>query len=438
MNDDKSGNIVNWPELYDQCLAILQRHTFYPDALTEIKQKVDSRIDAAKLRDAFRRGGYRRPKDYVLDNLVKPAAELAVAARPKAEDGLGMSKPNQKNLLARQGISFTPELEEAVRAHLEDHETKRELRRAAKDISTQESQFSDWIVKQKLAQQHLAIAPRNLRVQLPTLDTGTPTLILPLNDIHVGKKSAYKKASLQYNLKIAYERLQVYLSIVEAKRQQGNWSYDTNIVIACLGDVFESLLGNMRAGQGIGLESSGFEQYQETRDLLLWFCRSLSSYKSVSLYLIGGNHDRLTPERDPNSEDMMMQMLGESLAEKLALVPGAKWSVVACEPIQSLELPYSELIMQHGHRTRNVNENASRRLIETHGKTMKRKLLIQGHYHSFRVESGKNWRSVTLPAICGSDDWSSFNLMRENPAETVFFLSTKRDDEIYGPFRLED
>jgi UDP-2,3-diacylglucosamine pyrophosphatase LpxH len=429
---------IDWENCIEPCIAILRKHSHYPSALDQITKEVDSRITFEKLREAFRRAGKMKPKDYTLQNLVRPAAELAVAARPKADDGLGMSKPNQKSLAARQGLVITDELEDMVREHLEEYAVKRELRRAAKDITTIENVTSDWMVKQKLAHQHLAIAPRDLKIAKPVIDSGSPVLIVPISDIHVGKKSQYKKKSLQYGIEYAVPRLQRLMTIIDRKRYQGNFSYETPVVIAVLGDVFESLLGNMRAGQGIGLESSGFEQYKNTRDLLLWFISSFEQYKNVSIYLVGGNHDRLTMEKDQNTEDMMMQLLADNIGSLVRQIKQGDWTITACEPIQSLELPHTEILMQHGHRSRNVNENATRRLIEVHGKTTKRKLVMQGHYHSFKVESGFKWRSVTLPAFCGADDWSSMNLLREQRAEAVFFLSTKQDDEIYGPFALDE
>jgi UDP-2,3-diacylglucosamine pyrophosphatase LpxH len=430
--------MIDWDNCIEPCIAILKKHHHYPSALDQICREVDNRITFEKLRDAFRRAGKLKPKDYCLQNLVRPAIELAVASRSKADDGLGMSKPNQKSMMARQGLAITDELEDEVRAHLEEFAVKREIRRAAKDVTTIETVASDWVVKQKLAQQHLAIAPRDLRIAKPVIDAGQPVLIVPISDIHIGKKSSYKKPSLQYGIDRAVPRLQRLMTIIDRKRYQGNFSYETPVVIAVLGDVFESLLGNMRAGQGVGLESSGWDQYKSTRDLLLWFINSFSAYKNVSIYLIGGNHDRLTMEKDQNTEDMMMQLLADNLGTLVKQIDRGDWTITACEPIQSLELPHTELIMQHGHRSRNVNENATRRLIEVHGKTTKRKLVMQGHFHSFKVESGHKWRSVTLPAFCGSDDWSSFNLLREQRAEAVFFLSTRQDDEIYGPFALDE
>jgi predicted phosphodiesterase len=266
-----------------------------------------------------------------------------------------------------------------------------------------------------------------------------PTMVIPIGDLHVGKKVKRHNNLGSYDAEVAIERLRQVSELIKPGIYKEN---PERLVVVVIGDIFEALLANMRPGQQLEMDLMGQDQYIQLRDMFYEFLTGLAMQQiPTSVYFVAGNHDRLVAERTFNSEDILMHMFVDNIALNMQLVQKdfgltTPFDVHLANRVQSLDLGHTELMFCHGHLSTVKNHDQVRRLIEVHSTTTKRKLIVQGHFHSYSAITGNNWRFVTLPSLCGSDEFARFNLNVSSPPEFMYFLCTKQHDIQVGPMTL--
>lgn len=404
--------------------------------LDEMSRVMGEPITYSKIRHAFARKGLGTPQKYLdREKLVQETAkDLELMTRRRTNGGSGMApgtaiaqiEDRLGTTLEEIDPDLAAEIRDASMQIVADNTRRSSLLREARSRASMENRLTS------LAQSFLERV-RHLKEPFTRIDLShncspspRPYIFLPICDSHVGKTWTDKYGVVQYDKDVLTKRISEIITRVSVLAAQTN----CDIIVWWGGDIFEAPLGNMRKNQQAKMDLIGKDAYVFARDLITSSMIDLraSTTGNVSLLITGGNHDRLTEEKEYSSEDFMVYMLADAIAQRLEEV-----SVSVLPPIASVTLGQTEFLLLHGHRTKLRNDNDIRRLIENHGETNHRKIVMQGHYHNMRFLSGKKWDCVTVPSVCGIDDFSQYDINQCSDARWIFYVGDHAQPRLIGP-----
>lgn len=272
------------------------------------------------------------------------------------------------------------------------------------------------------------------------------TLIIPLGDLHVGKKIDKRfgfTADNHYDLKEFRRRLgEIEERIIHYA--DGNAHRVNGVVIHGLGDWFESPFGNLREGIMQTMFGSLQEQWIEVvnafcrvvRVVLDWFpdVPVLGSYTP-------GNHDRIHKQKEDNTEYLLGHILTDRIMAEFRETERFQMRHVS-QAVTSDLLPNGlNLITMHGHvssMSPTSPDSAYVNLAKLHERNgTSRTLILAGHYHAFTVRTFHSGRMIWVPSMCGSDSYSRDHILKGAPAEFLMIESYLSEDVIVGPFSLQ-
>lgn len=405
-------------------------------ALAELSRVLGEPITYSKIRHAFARRGLGTPQKYLdQERLVEETSkDLELMTRRRTNGGSGMAISTAvaqiEDRLGTTLEEIDPELSSQIKAAamtiVEENSRRSSLLREARSRTAMENHLSN-LTTSFLERVRQLKTPFN-RIELSHSERAGQNsyIFAPIVDTHAGKTWTDKYGVVRYDKSILTQRIAEIKSKITPLLQKTN----CDIVVWFGGDIFEAPLGNMRKNQQSKMDMIGKEAYIFARDLITSLMIDLraSTLGKVTLLLTGGNHDRLTEEKEYSSEDFMIYLLGDAIASRLSDV-----AVCVLPPIASVAIGNTEFILLHGHRTKLRNENDIRRLVENHGETSHRKIIMQGHYHHMRFLSGKKWDCVTVPSVCGLDDFSQYDINQCSDARWLFYVSEGDQPRMIGP-----
>lgn len=210
----------------------------------------------------------------------------------------------------------------------------------------------------------------------------TDTEVVILADLHVGAVMKDSKLIPDYNVKI----LEAYLEKIALQVNAGG----KRIHVVILGDFIESFTGKNKKDTWKNIELHGMEAVLTTFDLLYHFFSSIHNLEKV--YMISGNHDRITD--DGESDPYGNVVLGlHGMFKRTSSLP------VEYDPlIMSNEIDGIQYIFTHGNYLKKKN-NAAEIVIDYGNKDLFN-LIIGGHLHSRMVSADKlKLRDITAPSL---------------------------------------
>lgn len=268
-------------------------------------------------------------------------------------------------------------------------------------------------------------------------------LVIAFGDAHAGKKvdntNVLAKKQNEYSEMVFKQRVEnmcAYIRLMAHDcRDDIEYLYALN-----LGDNFESLLGNMRDGMMGQMYNHHFDQYRQVKAMNEAVLQTLlEEFPGVPIryVMVPGNHDRMLKDKAAATEVVLMDIFCDHLQDKyehydnLEILPGA--------PVSSVYLPNGvNLIFSHGHLKAWKDDNKVNNAINIHGYgDAERYLLFQGHYHSFHLLSGYNWRMHRVPAIVGNDEYSLNHIEKGNRPAFIGVLTCQENDLLLGPYNLD-
>jgi predicted phosphodiesterase len=406
------------------------------NTLAELSRVLGEPITYSKIRHAFARRGLGTPQKYLdVERLVEETAkdvELMTRRRTNGGSGmaLGTAIAQVEDRLGATLDEIDPNLaasiKDATMTIVEENTRRASLLREARSRTGLENQLAT-LAKSFLDRVgHLKTPFNRIPLSYPDNPSQNSYIFAPIADVHVGKTWTDKYGVVRYDKSILTQRIAEIKSKLVPLLQKTN----CDLVVWFAGDIFEAPLGNMRKNQQSKMDLIGKDSYVFARDLITSLMIELraSTLGKVTLLLTGGNHDRLTEEKEYSSEDFMIYLLGDAIASRLSDV-----AVCVLPPIASVPIGNTEFILLHGHRTKLRNENDVRRLVENHGETSHRKIILQGHYHHMRFLSGKKWDCVTVPSVCGLDDFSQYDINQCSDARWLFYVGEGDQPRMIGP-----
>jgi hypothetical protein len=276
------------------------------------------------------------------------------------------------------------------------------------------------------------------------IDTSTgSTLIIPVSDLHVGKKFETKNPKTKnFNITELKKRLGRAMSYVEMLKPQVE-NRVTHLIYSSLGDNFEAIFGNMRPGQHLTMDLMGIDQYKEVVEFhvnFIDFLRTTFPKVKITAIFQGGNHDRIFADKRWDSEEVLNYIVTDRIASEFSGVPETELEVLIGEPVASLTLSNGvNLITQHGHLKGLKGNNSIVNFINIHGdKKAQRYLVSQGHFHHWEMVSGYNYKFYMNSSFCGNDNYNLDKVGVGSPAEFMMIESAKNNDIFYGPYNLEE
>lgn len=263
------------------------------------------------------------------------------------------------------------------------------------------------------------------------------TLIIPLSDIHFGKVYKGDLNHGEINVNVLEKRKETIKQFIINNKGD----YD-NVIYLSMGDTFEALLGNMREGQASGMDLHGFDQYKlgvQFHSEIIKTIKQAYPKQNIDCYFIPGNHDRVTKNKEFNSEDLMNAIMTERLGVEFKSDKRIKMFV--SEWVQPIRINKDVLLIaQHGHQSKIKDDDKGlASFVYTHGDRMtKRHIIIEGHYHHFKSKAIRDILYITNPSVCGADEYSVQKLNLTSEPAFIMISVDDKNEHIIGPFRLNE
>lgn len=242
---------------------------------------------------------------------------------------------------------------------------------------------------------------------LKSADSSAPSdeITIVIADLHLGVVSD------KFNMEIAEEKLSEIVEIVNGIRGNG-----INVILP--GDIMHNISGVMHPNSWKNTETGmwGSDAITKPFELIYNFLLSINNLNSV--YIVGGNHDRL-------NADKKLENTAEG-AKLLAYMLNALLPISVSVEFDSRLLKFASgnlfYIVQHGDlgadKKRKVEE-----VVWQHGEQDKFNIVINAHHHSRIIARGDDIHNairISAPSFSPTDDYSKDCGYSNNPGILIF------------------
>jgi UDP-2,3-diacylglucosamine pyrophosphatase LpxH len=223
-------------------------------------------------------------------------------------------------------------------------------------------------------------------------------LVVVISDLHIGAIMQGDRLIEDYNVNICVEKLEQIASYVNAKKQP--------VYIVMLGDIIESFTGKNKQDTWKQIELHGAKAALTAFDVLWHFLSSLHSLKGM--YLIGGNHDRITDDKKDDNQSQVMELL-YGMFKRMTTVNVEYDPLILTPMIDDIQY-----LFMHGDKL--IKKKNAAEIVLDYGEQTLFNLLVSGHLHSRIVRQDKlRFRDITVPSIVTgsnyemSKNWNSLS-----------------------------
>lgn len=246
------------------------------------------------------------------------------------------------------------------------------------------------------------ISPKTFNIPKFTNKTtdGKPLFVL-FADTHFGKKYDFPLIGRGYNKDIAKERI---VDITNRTIKEAKIRNSSEVIFIFAGDLVESCIDDgMHSGHVQEMDIFGNFQILNAVDILeeMLLSVKMNTKLNVELYGIPGNHDRIGIQRDDDKYRMSFRTAFNFIQRDL------KNDVKVIIPQNNqLKIIKNNLnfFCQHGD-TNSLAKQKPENILALHGKYGMYNILIQAHWHSFKVLEGTNYMSIVLPSVASADKY---------------------------------
>lgn len=227
--------------------------------------------------------------------------------------------------------------------------------------------------------------------------------VLTIADLHAGLKISKAGGVVNtpdYNIEI----LKNYLAEI-SERVNSLCYKELHVII--LGDIVESVTGynKLETIKEMEYALTGGNLIIVAYEILHKFILSLKNVKK--LYMISGNHDRLTPDKAMDKDGSAAQLVAYMLAKSVETV----WHPM----IMTHDIDGISYILTHGDH--NLSKGDLGKIFFEYGKQDKYNVMLSGHWHirkSSKIFQEKNtilvdtrkYRAITVPPITTGNRWT--------------------------------
>lgn len=229
-------------------------------------------------------------------------------------------------------------------------------------------------------------------------------MIVCLNDVHYG--SHIDIDGYYYDTNTAKILMNVYLSKVLALVESNNVS---KVYVVGIGDFFEH--DSMRIQNTYNAERTFTEQIVDFSEMIISFLKSISQYVDVEYSAFGGNHDRVSGNKNDSIFGEHMVTVSNRIVETFIKYSDYKnINYVEAKPYShTLEVFGKNFLFVHGDTTPVKKQSVLAEQSTLHGKSFD--AIIAGHYHRHSVlEVGHDKYVAIFGSIKGSDEYSLYTI----------------------------
>ncbi len=228
-----------------------------------------------------------------------------------------------------------------------------------------------------------------------------------ISDLHIGVKTPL------YNVDIAEQKLKEVQYHLNGLNPNGE--RDVNVIIP--GDIVHNISGVMHPNSWKGTEEGmwGANALIKPFELILNFLVGIAGLKSV--YIIGGNHDRLNADKNLENTAEGAKLIAYMLNSMITDVP-----VLFDSQILKYNSGKLRFIAQHGDLNADKKKNVDA-VVWEHGESDKFNIVITGHHHSRIIQRGDDTymaMRISVPAFCPQDDYAKHSGYTNNPGFLIF------------------
>lgn len=233
------------------------------------------------------------------------------------------------------------------------------------------------------------------------------------SDIHYGKKYDNPVFGRGFNKDIAHNRM---MQIVKKTVEYIKYKNLNKLYTIFGGDLLESMMSNgMRAEHLKHMDVIGVDQLFYAIDSQIKFLKllrsSLGEKFPIIITFIGGNHDRISEDRDGDSERtgslIAYNVIQRELREDMYLKVNIPRKPTYVET-HNKDNGLSNLCIITHHGDSQIMKRKPSELVNLYGiGTSGYHLIINGHWHSSEIkyQSGTNYMSISLPSVCSVDEF---------------------------------
>lgn len=215
----------------------------------------------------------------------------------------------------------------------------------------------------------------------PKLSQNNPILVT-LSDLHIGAIIQDDRVVEDYNVNVCVAKLDKIAQYANETRRP--------IHIAILGDLIESFTGKNKQDTWKQIELHGAKVALTAFDVLYSFFSSLHNLQAV--YLIGGNHDRITDDKKDDNQSQVAELL-YGMFKRMTSLPIEYDPLILQKSIDGISY-----LFMHGDKLIK-NKNAAE-IVLNYGKPNEFNLLVSGHKHNRIIRQDKvKFRDITIPSI---------------------------------------
>lgn len=229
-------------------------------------------------------------------------------------------------------------------------------------------------------------------------------MVVCLNDVHYG--SNIDIDGYYYDTNTAKILMNVYLSKVLALVESNNVS---KVYVVGIGDFFEH--DSMRIQNTYNAERTFTEQIVDFSEMIISFLKSISKYVDVEYSAFGGNHDRVSGNKNDSIFGEHMVTVSNRIVETFIKYSDYKnINYVEAKPYShTLEVFGKNFLFVHGDTTPVKKQSVLAEQSTLHGKSFD--AIIAGHYHRHSVlEVGHDKYVAIFGSIKGSDEYSLYTI----------------------------
>lgn len=253
---------------------------------------------------------------------------------------------------------------------------------------------------------------------------GRPLFVF-FGDIHYGKKYNNPIYGRGYNKEIAHERIiEIKDRILEEYKIQNN----KEIILVNLGDLVESVLEDgMHPNHTAEMDLFQEEQIFYAIDSLKFLLSEVYNNTNcpIEFHSIHGNHDRVGIGRDQDKSRTAGKIVSHVLKRELEN-DRLKFHIPKnnlCKIIKDNICIFA----QHGDSS--LSKKKPSELVNLYGEPGCFTILVQGHWHSLKVEEGTNYIALKVPSVASSDKFILEELGNNN---LPGFITGKQPELGYG------
>jgi predicted phosphodiesterase len=277
-------------------------------------------------------------------------------------------------------------------------------------LSRRGIQHPDNFWTEKWLQEFSKRIPKRVTNPTSTTHTGKPFVVV-VADTHIGAIQA-DGVYQTYNVDVCREKLLDVANEVNLKA-------DGPVYVFHMGDIIESFTGKNKGDTWKQIQMHGAEVALTAYDLLDEFFGSINNFQEC--YFIGGNHDRITDQKEGDSDGQVAQII-HGIFERVG-----QYKTHFDPLLQVVELDNISYILTHGDKK--ISSSTPEKLIIDYGNSKLYTVILSAHTHNrsdIHVDT-ERYCSIKAPSIVPSNKYA-VSLGHRNA--TGFLMMEERNGKV--------